>query len=541
MDILSNDNSEDSILGFFPNDNSQNSNFQVREDDLQYHDNTYVQKEIISNANLEHQNFLKVMDFDINRNLCGPYFFSVQFNAKFFMNIIREYYLKLNCQRLNFIVSDKIIYIYGHYNQNLKIYTKININYINPDLVKVIDGYSKEFRANFEVLSLLKILDFHNFTNKENMKISFVFSQNANKSKKRKQNLDSLNPFAELAAQQMKFDSEFNFEDSAIPGKIIIETHKFKCSIQSNFAPLELSSPPKIPPSVFTDYILSISLDKLNSIIPKLEPLKPIQIYCNHYLCNFIYNINVENCLNYENNEEIEFKYDKAINFCKKYDDGIDESNFYQKMINFTLRKHELDALKILNKKTSVIYFYAGKNEKYYFSKETNQEGNIVSSIILCSENDKLLIANVEDCCTFSDHWAECISHLGNILPKDCITELQKKRKLKEKFSNNKDDEEISANNKKNRKKKKEEKKSVNSNNSIKNNNENSTDEFTGLNLYANNKKGNLKIINIEENINNISIKDKGRGRNKNNNENDNDDKENNAENNNVNPSNPFV
>ena len=82
------------------------------------------------------------------------------------------------------------------------------------------------------------------------------------------------------------------------------------------------------------------------------------------------------------------------------------------------------------------------------------------------------------------------------------------------------------------------EKKNDYSNNSIKNSIANSTDEFTGLNLYANNKKGNLKIINIEENLNNISIKDIGRGGNKhqNNNDDDNNDEEKNDENNNVNP-----
>ena len=546
MDIISNDISVDSILEYLPKDNSQNSNQDKEvEVDLQYCDNAYIDRELINNANLEHKNLLREMNFGINRNLCGPFFFSVEFNSKYFMNIIREYYLKLNCQRLNFIVSDAIIYIYGYYDQNLKIYTKINTNYIYSDLVNIIEGHSKSFRANFDVLTLLKSLEEHNFTNKEMMKISFVFNQNqSNKSKK--QNIDSVNPFAEIAPQKLKFESEFNFDDSAIPGCIIIETQKYRCKVESNFAPLELSSPPKIPLSVFTDYILSISIDKLNSIIPKIDPLNPLQIYCNHYLCNFIHNVNVvnvENFLTYENSEEIEFKYQKAINFCKKFDEGIDESNFYQKMINFTLKKHELDALKILNKKSSIIYFYAGKKEKYYFTKETNQEGNIASAIILCSENNNQpLISNIEDCCTFSDHWAEWINHLGTILPKDCIAELKKKRKFKDQSSNNNNNDEISANNKKNRKRIKVEKKNDYSNNSIKNSIANSTDEFTGLNLYANNKKGNLKIINIEENLNNISIKDKGRGGNKNqnNNDDDNDDEEKNDENNNVNPFNPL-
>ena len=175
MDIISNDISVDSILEYLPKDNSQNS-YQDKEVevDLQYCDNAYIDRELINNANLEHKNLLREMNFGINRNLCGPFFFSVEFNSKYFMNIIREYYLKLNCQRLNFIVSDAIIYIYGYYDQNLKIYTKINTNYIYSDLVNIIEGHSKSFRANFDVLTLLKSLEEHNFTNKEMMKISFV-------------------------------------------------------------------------------------------------------------------------------------------------------------------------------------------------------------------------------------------------------------------------------------------------------------------------------------------------------------------------------
>ena len=510
MDILSNDNSEESILGYFPNNNSQKSDFQGRDVDFQYCDNAYIEKEIINNFNLEHRNFIKMMEFGINRNSCGPYLFGVQFNAKFFMNIIREYYLKLNCQRLNFIVCDRIIYIYGHYNQSVKIYTKINTHYIPPDQVNIIEGHSKEFRTNFDVSTLLKHLEIHNFTNKENLKMFFVYDQNkANKIKKRHQNPDSVNPFAEFAAPQSKFDSEFNFEENSIPGNIIIETQKFKCNIESNYAPLELSSPPKIPADIFNDYILSISLDKLNSLTKKINPLTPLEIYCNHYICNFVSSANSENTLTYENNEGIQFKNENAINFCKKCDNGIDESIFYQKMINFILRKHELDALKIINKKSSVIHFYAGKFEKYYFSKETDENGNITTAIILCSDINQSIIKDIEDCCLYRDHWKDWLSYLGNILPKDCINELVKKRKLKMQFFENNDNDEINAstNNKRNKKKLKEEKKLF-TNDSVKNNKENSTNEFTGVYLYANDKKGSLKKISIEESYNDNKIRD---------------------------------
>ena len=95
MDILSNDNSEDSILGFFPKDNSQKSN-QEKKVDLQYCDNAYIDKDLVNNANLEYKNLVREMGFDINRNSCGPYYFSVEINIKYFMNIIREFYRKLN-------------------------------------------------------------------------------------------------------------------------------------------------------------------------------------------------------------------------------------------------------------------------------------------------------------------------------------------------------------------------------------------------------------------------------------------------------------
>ena len=207
MDYNQIEDSEASIIGYFPKSSEER---EFKDDEFQYHDNTYIEKEILFNPNLEHRNLIKVVEFGINRNTCGPYEFGVQLNAKFFMNILREYYLKLNCERLNFIVYNRIIYIYGHYNQNLKIYTKINTHYINPDLVKIIEGHNKNIRVNFEASTLLKHLELHNFGNKESMRMFFSFNPNP-KSKKREKNLNSLNPFAELQAQQTKFNSEFNF------------------------------------------------------------------------------------------------------------------------------------------------------------------------------------------------------------------------------------------------------------------------------------------------------------------------------------------
>ena len=171
MDNMS--NSDNSIINCL-NKNFQTNDYLVKDNENQYLDNEIMNKEILQNPNLEHKNFIKAIDFGINRNTCGPYAFGVEFNAKFFMNIIREYYLKLNCLRLNLIVNNRIIYIYGHYNQILKIYTKINTHYMHPDMVKIIEGHNKELRANFDVQTLLKTLELHNFSNKEIMKMYFV-------------------------------------------------------------------------------------------------------------------------------------------------------------------------------------------------------------------------------------------------------------------------------------------------------------------------------------------------------------------------------
>jgi len=76
--------------------------------------------------------------------------------------------------------------------------------------------------------------------------------------------------------------------------------------------------------------------------------LNPLQLFGNHYLCNFVPNDNVENFLTYENDKEMEFKCDNAINFCIKCKERIDNCNFYKKMIKLVLGGCKLDTLKIL-------------------------------------------------------------------------------------------------------------------------------------------------------------------------------------------------
>jgi len=499
------DNSEESILDCLQKNISQKSDLPEREFESQYQDNAYIEKEILQN--LGHRNLLKILEFGINRNTCGPYEFGVQFNAKYLMNILKEYYVKLDCARLNFFVSQRIIYFYGHYNQSLKIYTKINTHYINPDLVKILEGHNKEIRVNFDVQNLLRHLELHRFSNKETMKMFFAIDQKYKNKSKRKEENSNINIFTELQGPASLFESEFNFEDQAIPGDIIIETTKFKCKVPINFAPSELCSPPKIPSSIFSDYILTINLDIIKSSGLESNPLSILDIYCNHYICDFVSNDNIESFLTYDNSDGIQFKYENALKFCKACDPGVDESNFYLKMINFDIKKYELEALKIINTKTSVVHFYAGRKEKYYFTKETDQDGNIASAVILSRIEERPLIKDIEKCCSYQENWNTWMEHFKNHLPKECVNELEKMRRLHN-LAEGKDNVNASTNEKnKKRIKKKSIKSIINSGISVNKNeinDENKENELKGLSVYGNSKNGNLKEFSIE-------VKDVGR------------------------------
>ncbi len=539
MDFFSQSNSGNSIIDLIPQENDQVSILEERNRDYDYYDDSQLIKEIILNSNLYHRNVNKIVDFGINKTNNGPFEFGIQFKAKYFINIIREYYLKLNCERINFIVSDRLIYIYGHFDCTLKIITIFNTRFISPDKVKILEGHGKEFRANFDVVKLLKNLELHNFTNKEFLKLYFKFNKNSKKTKNENKSFTVNNPFLEFQADIFKFEKDFNFEDEAIPGFIIIEADRdFKVNIESNYAPLELCAPPQIPDSIFTNYIFSINIDNLSYCAQRMNLQSPIEIYCNKYICNLISNFNSENFITYNNTEGVDFKNENAFNYFKLFDPMVENGTLYKKMIQFSLSKPEFDALKIINKKTSVIFFYADKNEKYYFSKETDQEGNIASSIILKSSERKPKIRDIEDCCLYIDHWEEWLNYLSNILSRDCINDLKKLRE-------NKGIKNMVSNNKKNKRKiekNEEDNKNGNNDNNRKNLNRsknvriNDESELPGVFIYSNDKKGTLSKIKINENSNQTNIYDLGRG--KNNNEKLED---NNKENENKDIVNPFI
>ena len=515
------DSEYDSFKNLFLNENSQSGNFEEKNEELDNdRQNLQILRAFLLNQDLCHRNLCKMVDFGINRSTYGPFEFGVQFNAKYFINIIREYYLKLNCQRMNFIVKNQIIYFYSHYQQRFQIITKINTHYINPDLCKIIEGHRKELRANFDLIKLLKNLELRNYSNKENIKIFFKF----NKNKKNEKTFNVNNPYNELREEDAKFEKEFNFEDVAIPGNIIIESFKeFKFNLESNFAPLEQCAPPHIPSSIYSDYIFFISLDKLSYCTQRMNLQSPIDIYCNHYICNFISNSTSENFLIYKNTEGVDFKFENGFKYFKLYDPIIERGNLFKKMIKFTLTKPELDACKIINKKNLVIYFYADKMEKYYFSKETDQDGNITSSIILKSKENMPIIKEIEECCLYIDHWEEWLIYLSNNLTKDCINFLREARKNKGiknivSVSNNKKnrkkvnkqlDEDMKENNS-------EDKKNIKNKNNR--NEEIAEDEKIGsIVLYGSNKKGYKTEIKFEENNNGIKVEEKASGQSNNN------------------------
>ena len=180
-----NDNSSDSFINFFPQEIYRNNDLTYKSKDYDYcSNNSQLLKELILSSNLNHRNLCKLLDFGINKTTYGPFEFVVQFNAKFFISIIREYYLKLYCQKINFIVSNQIIYFNSCLQKGIEFITEINTHYMNHDLVKIIDGYGKEFKANFNILQMLKNLELHYYGNKEYIIIYFkyfIYSFNFNK------------------------------------------------------------------------------------------------------------------------------------------------------------------------------------------------------------------------------------------------------------------------------------------------------------------------------------------------------------------------
>lgn len=504
------DNSGESLLDFLRNNKSQQSEQNTNNNLNQ--DNIYLEKEILLNYNTEHENLIRMANFGINRNTCGPYEFGVVFNAKYFMNIIREYYLRLNCDRINFTVNDKIIYIFGKVNRTM-IYTKINTHYIKSDLVSITEGHSKSIKTNFQIDNLLKNLEFHNFTNKESLKMYFVQNKKFRHQNKKNSFYNNIsNPFQEMYNNEKRFESEFDLDQEGIPGNIIIETNSFKSNIESIFAPPEKCKVPNIPDAIYSDFILSISLDNLKFSLQRMNSSTPMVIYCNEYLCNFIQNEIAEIFFTSDDQEEIKFSRENALGFCKKNSKEVDESNLFLYMFNFPIKKIELDALRIINKKTTVINFYAKKNEKYYFTTEKDQDNNVTSAIILCSEIKRPLICNIEDCCLYEEHWVEWIDYMSNNLPKECIEQMEKRRKLKKGKDNDNDDVILNAstNNKKKRRqaKKQSNNSKINVIKNYENNDEdkenNNENELRGLNLYANDKDGSLKPISAEEKIRDI-------------------------------------
>ena len=505
------DNTDDMFKDSISPKNTQPINIQEQNRDYDYDDDSRILKELILNSNLCHKNLNKLLDFGINKTSYGPYEFCIQFEARYFINIIREYYLKLNCQRINFIVLKKTIYIYSHIDSIIQIITSINTYYMSPEKVKIMEGYyDKELKANFNALQLLKNLELHNFSKKEFLKISFKIDKN-NKNNKKQNTLNVNNPFYELAADIYKFDKEFNFEDEAISGLLIIESGNFSFSIDCNYAPLELSAPPNIPDYIIRNFIFYIGFDKISNFIPKINLQSSIEISCNKYICNFLVNSSCENFFMFKEGGA-EFIEQNCYNYFKLFDPMVESGTLYKKMITFNLSKQEIDALKILNKKEALLYFYADHREKYYFSKEIDEFNNITSAVFLKSKENKPVIRDIEDCCLYVDHWEDWLQYLSTFLPRDCINELITSR-------NNKGKKDIISNNKKNRNKKNrnEEEKKENNENNIKNVNVVDGDnQFSGIHLYSNDKKGNLSKIKLNEN-NKRNIFDLGRGKNINN------------------------
>ena len=417
---------------------------------------------------------------------------------------------------MNIIVYNKMIYIYSHVESILKIFTIFNTRYIGSDKVKIIEGHGINIRANFDTLQLLKNLDLHTFSNNETIKIFFKIYKN--KIRNKNQNpIEEINPFFELSLDKNKFDKEFNFENEAIPGLLIGETIRgFDFTMNCNFAPEEISHPPIIPESIFTNFIINLSIDLINNT-QRMNLNSPIEISCNKQICNFISNSYCENFFMFNDIEGAEIKEENFLNYFKLFDPLIENGILYKKMIGFTLSRTEIEALKILNKKTALIYLYADRKEKYYFTQEFDQDGNRTSYVILQSSNDRPKIRDIEDCCLYSDHWEDWMKYLSGILSRDSINELKELRELK--IKNN-----LVSNNKKKKKKNKNEENKIKKDGNNENINNNiinkksvkninvidGRNEFEGISLYSNDRRGNESTFIMRENN---SIYDIGRGK----------------------------
>ena len=532
------DNSDDMFNDAFSQKYSQQNNISEKNEiNLNPDDDSYLLKEFLLNSDLRHNNLLRKLDFGISKTTYGPYECTIQFGARYFLSIIRDYYIKLNCDRINFIIMDKMIYIYSHMDSLIEIITKINTHYISHDKVKILEGFDKEFKANFNVLQLLKNLELHNFSQKENIKISFKIFKNVKNNKNRKSYNNENNPFFENIADIIQFEKEFNFEEEAIPGLLIVEANNFSFSMNCNFAPPELCDPPNIPEYIINKFIFYISVDKISNFIKKVN-LQPIEIFCNKYICNFKLNTLSENFLFFKNEDGAEFIEENSFNYFKLFDPLIQNEALYKSMLAFTLSKQEIDALKILDKNSALFYFYADNKEKYYFTKETDEDRKITSAVFLKYKDNKSIIRNIEDCCLYEEHWEDWLEYLSSILPRDCINEL---RKLNE----NKGEKKLISNNKKSRNKKsRSEVRNENNNNNVNQNIQNinvidGDNQFQGINLYINDKNNKVGSIQINENNNKrASIPELGRGKNYNNNNNQKPVNE--EQNNNENLFNPF-
>ena len=503
MEQLSSDEENSENNDVFPQKISQKSNMKDFNDNYNYSSDIKILRDFLLNPSLEHRNLNKVLDFGINKKNYGPYEIGFQFNAKFFMNIIKNYYLNLNCERINFIVYNKIIYFYSHVDSSLKIYTILNTRYIGLDKVKIIEVNGNDIRVNFPLLQLLKNLELHNFTNNETIKIFFKKFKNKKKAKNEKEiSIEENNPFYDLQLETHKFEKEFNFENEAIPGLLIAETVRdFNFTMDCNFAPDELTHPPNIPESIFSNYIINISIDKLSNFAKRMNLTSPVEISCNKYICNFVTNSNCENFFMFNKSEGAEINQDNFVNYFKHFDRMIENGELFKKMITFTLTQTEFEALKILNKKTALIYFYADKKEKYYFTQEFDQDSNRASSVILQSTNGKPIIKDIVECCLYSDHWEEWIKYLSEILSRDGINELKNLRELHEKNY-------LVSNNKKNKKKK-------NKNEEVKNENDENNENSNGNKIRNNKESSNnrisknySKIMNKRKSVKNINIVD---------------------------------
>ena len=348
---------------------------------------------------------------------------TIDFDAKWIISTLRDYYNKLLNERINLYYINETLYIYSSNFDNKLETIAIYFNEEENSEFFISKTKNAKIRVNFSLRDLLCNLDLHTYYNKEKITFDFCVKRNENNKSKHNKKPVNKNPFYDQSEEEKIHEIEYNFPDDAIEGFLIVNTKScFKFNIPCNFAPKNLIHAPFTKEQIFNNYFFKLELSNL----PKI---KPVDIYCNPYFYSVSYDDMTETYMEYsQDNEENNFNIKSLISYIKIIEPSFIEQDLYNKMIKLSLSKEELDSFNILRNNENKICFYADKKYKMYFIENKNKEGYRTRSVIVRSRERKPILLNVEDCCFYDQNWEKWLNTFSQYLPIDKIRELKQKR-----------------------------------------------------------------------------------------------------------------